>query len=275
MDISFEFFPPKTENMEISLWNTLEVLRSLKPKFVSVTYGAGGTTRERTHLCVKRLIEETNLNVAAHLTCVSASKSEVHNVIEDYKNCGVKSIVALRGDMPDMGEFTPHPQGYKSSIELVEYLKETDDFEIFVSAYPEKHPQSVSEENDINFLKTKIQAGATCAMTQFAFDIDIFLRFRDRLSKAKIETPMMLGIMPTTNFESVCNMAKKCGATIPKDLLSLYEAVEDIETRKKIAIEFAVEQCLSLKKEGFDAFHFYTLNQADFTKSVCNALGVL
>ena len=273
--ISFEFFPPKTPKFEAKLWQSIEQLAPIEPKFVSITYGAGGSTRFATHKIVKNIINDTELNVAAHLTCVAATKEEVDSVIDDYKSIGVNHIVALRGDMPDMGLFKPHPGGYSSSVNLVEAIKQRGCFEITVSAYPEKHPESSSFEADINLLKAKIDAGADQAITQFAFDTDAYLIFRDKLVADGIKIPVIPGIMPTTNFKGVQSMAEKCGASIPAWLSAKYIGLEDdFEHRQEISIKVAVDQCRKLISEGFDQLHFYTLNQSKVISEVCNILGL-
>lgn len=271
--ISFEFFPPKTEAAADKLWHNLQRLAPLSPDFVSVTYGAGGSTRDRTHACVKRIIDETALKPAAHLTCVAASKAEVDSVIDDYAAAGVGHIVALRGDMPDMGAFSPHADGYAGSVELVAALAARGGFDITVSAYPEKHPESASLAADIDLLKAKIDAGATRAITQFVFDTEAHLRFRDALAAAGVSIPVIAGIMPTTNFAGARRMAEACGATMPEWLAALYEGLDDdADTRKHIAASVAVDQCRTLLQEGFGHLHFYTLNQADLTFAVCRIL---
>jgi len=273
--ISFEFFPPKTPKFEAKLWQSIEQLAPIEPKFVSVTYGAGGSTRFITHKIVKNIINDTELNVAAHLTCVAATKEEVDSVIDDYKSIGVNHIVALRGDMPDMGLFKAHPDGYSSSVDLVEAIKQHGCFEITVSAYPEKHPESSSFEADINLLKAKIDAGADQAITQFAFDIDAYLIFRDKLVADGINIPVIPGIMPSTNFKGVQSMAEKCGASIPEWLSAKYIGLEDdFKRRQEISIKVAVDQCRKLISEGFDQLHFYTLNQHKVISEVCNILGL-
>ena len=273
--ISFEFFPPKTPKFEAKLWQSIEQLAPIEPKFVSVTYGAGGSTRFATHKIVKNIINDTELNVAAHLTCVAATKEEVDSVIDDYKSIGVNHIVALRGDMPDMGLFKAHPDGYSSSVDLVEAIKQHGCFEITVSAYPEKHPESSSFEADINLLKAKIDAGADQAITQFAFDIDAYLIFRDKLVADGINIPVIPGIMPSTNFKGVQSMAEKCGTSIPEWLSAKYIGLEDdFERRQEISIKVAVDQCRKLISEGFDQLHFYTLNQHKVISKVCNILGL-
>ena len=273
--ISFEFFPPKTPKLEAKLWQSIERLAPIGPKFVSVTYGAGGSTRTATHKIVKTIISDTDLNVAAHLTCVSASKEEVDSVIDDYKAVGVNHIVALRGDMPDMGLFQPHPNGYSSSVDLVEAIKKHGCFDISVSAYPEKHPESSSFEADINLLKAKIDAGADQAITQFAFDTDVHASFRDKITACGINVPLIPGIMPTTNFKGVQRMAEKCGTSIPDWLTSQYIGLEeDLERRQEIAINVVVDQCRGLISEGFDRLHFYTLNQYKVISEACHILGL-
>ena len=273
--ISFEFFPPKTPQLEAKLWQSIERLAPIGPKFVSVTYGAGGTTRTTTHKIVKNIINDTELNAAAHLTCVAATKEEVDSVIDNYKSIGVNHIVALRGDMPDMGSFQPHPNGYSSSVNLVEAIKQHGCFDVTVSAYPEKHPESSSFETDINLLKAKIDAGADQAITQFAFDNDVYSSFRDKVIADGINIPLIPGIMPTTNFKGVQSMAEKCGTSIPEWLSAQYAGLEnDFERRQAISIKVAVDQCRQLISEGFDRLHFYTLNQYKVISEVCNILGL-
>ena len=268
MDISFEFFPPNSSEADKKLWSSIKLLEPLNPKFVSVTYGAGGSTRESTHDCVSKILRET------HLTCVSATKDETEKIIEDYKYVGVKHIVALRGDMPDMKKFRPHPEGYKSSIELITRLKK-DNFDIIVSAYPEKHPDAESLDTDIDFLKKKIDAGASSAITQFCFEIDHLLSFRDKLEKADINIPIIPGIIPSTNFSGIKKMANKCGASIPIWLEEAYEGLENnLEERKKISEEIAINFSINLKKNGFEFLHFYTLNQSELALSVCKKLNI-
>ena len=273
--ISFEFFPPKTSKLEAKLWQSIERLAPIGPKFVSVTYGAGGSTRTATHKIVKSIISDTDLNAAAHLTCVSASKEEVDSVIDDYAAAGVNHIVALRGDMPDMGLYQPHPDGYRSSVDLVEAINARGCFDISVSAYPEKHPESSSFEADINLLKAKIDAGAKQAITQFAFDTEVYMSFRDKAISYGVNIPVIPGIMPTTNFTGVQRMAEKCGTSIPDWLTSQYIGLEeDLERRQEIAINVVVDQCRELISEGFDRLHFYTLNQYNVIGEACHILGL-
>jgi len=262
--------------MEMQLWNAIRRLAPLRPRFVSVTYGAGGSTRDRTHATVRRIIEETELKPAAHLTCVGASCAAVNDVIREYWQAGVRHIVALRGDMPESGQpYCAHADGYQNTAELVRGIRAIAPFEISVSAYPEKHPDSPSLEWDLDVLKAKIDAGATRAITQFAFETMLHARFRDRARRAGIDIPIVAGLMPTTNFKGVARMAGRCGATVPPWLAALYENLDDdTESRKLVASAVLVEQVRELKAEGFDQFHFYTLNQAELTFAVCNILGI-
>ena len=274
--VSFEFFPPKTAEMEAQLWSAIGRLAPLTPHFVSVTYGAGGSTRDRTHATVKRIVEETSLKPAAHLTCVGASRSEIDAVIRDYWAAGVRHIVALRGDMPQPGQsYAAHADGYRSTAELVAGIRAIAPFEVSVSAYPEKHPDSSSIAWDIEILRQKVEAGATRAITQFAFDHEFFVRLRDRAVKAGIRVPIVPGLMPTTNFKGIARMAARCGAHVPSWLAALYEGLDnDLESRKLVASAVLVDQVRLLKTEGFDQFHFYTLNQAELTFAVCRILGI-
>jgi methylenetetrahydrofolate reductase (NADPH) len=274
--VSFEFFPPKTAEMETQLWQAIRRLEPLEPRFVSVTYGAGGSTRDRTHATVKRMVDETSLKPAAHLTCVGASREEIDSVIRSYWDAGVRHIVALRGDMPELGQtYCPHACGYRSTAELVAGIRAIAPFEVSVSAYPERHPDSASPDWDIEILKAKIDAGATRAVTQFAFDYTLFSRLRERAARAGINVPIVPGLMPTTNFKGVARMAARCGASVPSWLAALYEGLDhDLESRKLVASAVLVEQVRVLREEGFDQFHFYTLNQAELTFAVCNILGI-
>ena len=274
MDISFEFFPPSSDKAEAKLWDSIKVLEPLNPNFVSVTYGAGGTTRDRTHNCVKKIIEETNLEPAAHLTCVNSTKDEIKKITDKYKKIGVKHIVAVRGDMPNFANFEPHPKGYKSSIDLVKNLSDQE-FSVTVSAYPEKHPDALSFDQDIEFLKRKIDAGATQAITQFCFDFEFILSYRDLLLKHNINIPIIPGIMPTTNFKGIQKMSRQCSTSIPEWLENKYNGLEDsIDERKKISKEIAVDFCQKLISNDFKAIHFYTLNQSELTLSVCQSLNI-
>ena len=254
MDISFEFFPPSSEKAEIVLWDSIKLLEPLNPSFVSVTYGAGGTTRDRTHNCVKKIIDETTLEPAAHLTCVNSTKDEIKEITDRYKKIGVKHIVAVRGDMPNFDNFKPHPKGYKTSIDLVKNLSEQN-FNVTVSAYPEKHPDALSFDEDIEFLKRKIDAGATQAITQFCFDFQIILAYRDLLQKHNINIPIIPGLMPTTNFKGIQKMSKQCSTSIPKWLENKYNGLEDrLDERKKVSKEVAIDFCQKLISNDFRQF---------------------
>ena len=276
LGVSFEFFPPKTEGMEQTLWKSILRLAPIGPNFVSVTYGAGGSTRDRTHATVRRILEETTLTPAAHLTCVAATREEVDDVARAYWEAGVRHIVALRGDPPEAGTaYAPHPGGYRYAADLVEGLNRIADFDISVAAYPETHPEAPSADFDLDNLKRKIDAGAKRAITQFFFDTEVFLRFRDRVRRAGINAPLIPGILPVTNFAQVVRFAGMCGAGIPGWLSRLFESLdEDSETRKLVAAMVAGEQCRILAAEGVSNFHFYTLNRADLTFAMCHALGL-
>jgi len=276
LGVSFEFFPPKTEGMEQTLWKSILRLAPIGPNFVSVTYGAGGSTRDRTHATVRRILEETALTPAAHLTCVAATRDEVDDVARAYWEAGVRQIVALRGDPPEAGRaYEPHPGGYRYAADLVEGLNRIADFDISVAAYPETHPEAPSADFDLDNLKRKIDAGAKRAITQFFFDTEVFLRFRDRVRRAGIDAPLIPGILPVTNFAQVVRFAGMCGAGIPGWLSRLFESLdEDSETRKLVAAMVAGEQCRILAAEGVSNFHFYTLNRADLTFAMCHTLGL-
>ena len=276
LGVSFEFFPPKTEGMEQTLWKSILRLAPIGPNFVSVTYGAGGSTRDRTHATVRRILEETALTPAAHLTCVAATRDEVDDVARAYWEAGVRQIVALRGDPPEAGRaYAPHPGGYRYAADLVEGLNRIADFDISVAAYPETHPEAPSADFDLDNLKRKIDAGAKRAITQFFFDTEVFLRFRDRVRRAGIDAPLIPGILPVTNFAQVVRFAGMCGAGIPGWLSRLFESLdEDSETRKLVAAMVAGEQCRILAAEGVSNFHFYTLNRADLTFAMCHTLGL-
>jgi methylenetetrahydrofolate reductase (NADPH) len=274
--ISFEFFPPKTEEMEESLWRSVQRLAPLKPRFVSVTYGAGGSTRERTHALVTRIRRETDLDPAAHLTCVGASRAEVDDVARGYWEAGIRHIVALRGDAPEgQGRFVPHSQGYANSTELVAGLKKVAGFDISVGCYPELHPDSRSSRTELEHLRRKIDAGATRAISQYFFDTETFLRFLDRARSAGITVPIVPGILPVTNFQQVRRFSAACGASVPSWLADLFDGLDhDAETRKMVAATVAAEQCRRLQAAGLSEFHFYTLNRADLTYAICHILGV-
>ena len=274
--VSFEFFPPKTERMASTLWQSVQRLTPFKPSFVSVTYGAGGTTRERTHETVRKITQETSLSAAAHLTCVSATSLEVDEIANDYWAMGVRHIVALRGDMPEPGqEYQPTVNGYAYASDLVTGLKKLHDFEISVAAYPENHPEARDLATEIDNLKRKFDAGASRAITQFFFETKDFLHYRDKMATAKLEMPIIPGILPVTNFKSMVAFAGRCGATVPKWVSQRFEGLDDdLETRSGIAAAMAVEQCKELEREGVNAFHFYTLNRAELTTAICRMLGL-
>jgi len=274
--VSFEFFPPKTAEMEEKLWAAVQRLAPLKPRFVSVTYGAGGTTRERTHATVRRIRTETSLEPAAHLTCVGASVDEIDAVVRAYGEAGIRHIVALRGDPPaGAAGYVAHPEGYASAADLVAGLHRLGGFEISVGAYPETHPEATSPAADLDNLKRKIDAGATRAITQFFFDVDVYFRFMDRVRAAGITVPIVPGILPVTNFGQVKKFAAPCGTNVPVWMGELFEGLDDDpDTRRLVAASVAVEQCRHLQANGVDEFHFYTLNRADLTVAICHMLGV-
>jgi methylenetetrahydrofolate reductase (NADPH) len=275
--VSFEFFPPKTPEMELSLWECIGRLAPLQPNFVSVTYGAGGSTRERTHSTVKRILGETALIPAAHLTCVAATRSDVDAVIEAYAQAGVRHIVALRGDPPGglSERYAPHPGGYGNAAELVAGIKRIADLEVSVSAYPEKHPDSASVAADIDMLKAKVDAGASRAMTQFFFENSLYFRYLDRVRAAGIEIPIVPGILPVQNFKQTKNFAARAGASVPAWLAQRFEGLDDDPaTRKLIAAAVAAEQVLDLVDHGVTEFHFYTMNRADLVYAICHLLGL-
>lgn len=274
--VSFEFFPPKTEKMAEQLWTAIERLAPLQPRFVSVTYGAGGSTRERTHEVVDRIQRETGVQAAAHLTCVAATRAEVDEVARRYWQAGIKHIVALRGDPPE-GELTyaPHPGGYDYATDLVAGLKRVGDFEISVAAYPEVHPEAKSPDADLDNLKRKIDVGATRAITNFFFGTDVYRRFRDRATAAGIKVPIVPGLLPVSNFTQTVKIAARCGASVPKDLHDLFAGLEDDpDTRKLVAATVTADQVRALERDGVTDFHFYTLNRADLTYAICHILGL-
>ncbi|PHS79304.1 MAG: methylenetetrahydrofolate reductase [NAD(P)H] [Rhodospirillaceae bacterium] len=276
-EVSFEFFPPKTDKMDAKLWDCVERLAPLKPKYVSVTYGAGGSTRERTHATVTRIRDETDIAPAAHLTCVGATREEIDDIARDYWAHGIKHIVALRGDPMDGIEtdYVPHPGGYAYAEDLVKGLKKIADFEISVAGYPEKHPQAQSLDADIEFLKRKVDAGADRVITQSFFDNDKFLQFVDKARAAGITVPIVPGILPVTNFKRVQEFSTQTGTSVPRWMAEIFEGLDDdMETRKLVAATVVAEQCRVLYANGIKQFHFYTLNRADLTYAICHILGV-
>lgn len=276
--VSFEFFPPKTEKMEQILWNSVETLAPLGPQFVSVTYGAGGTTRERTHATVARIARETSLSAAAHLTCVGASRAEVDAVADAYWQAGVRHIVALRGDSSGgVGTtFEPHPDGYKSTADLVAGIrKRAPEIELSVSAYPETHPESPNVEADFDVLKAKVDAGANRAITQFFFDNSHYLRYVDEARRRGVHVPIVPGIVPVSNFKQTANFAARAGASVPAWFAARFDGLDDDpQTRQLIAAAVAAEQVLDLVDHGVNDFHFYTMNKADLVYAVCHLLGL-
>jgi methylenetetrahydrofolate reductase (NADPH) len=275
--VSFEFFPPKTAEMEQSLWEAIARLAPLKPNFVSVTYGAGGSTRERTHSTVKRILAETMLTPAAHLTCVAAARAEIDAVVAAYQEAGVRHIVALRGDPPGGAgdRYAPHPGGYRNAADLVAGIKRSGDIEVSVSAYPEKHPDSPSVAADIDMLKAKVDAGASRAITQFFFENSLYFRYLDRVRSSGIAIPIVPGILPVQNFKTTKNFAARCGTSVPAWLAERFEGLDDdAATRKLIAAAVAAEQVLDLLDQGVTDFHFYTMNRADLVYAICHLLGL-
>lgn len=275
--ISFEFFPPKTEQMDQTLWETIKRLAPLEPSFVSVTYGAGGSTRERTHATIARILKETNLTPAAHLTCVGASRGEIDEIVDRYHDVGVRHIVALRGD-PATGigtAYVPHPEGYQSSADLVAGIKKRyPDIEVSVSAYPEKHPEARDFDADIDTLKAKVDAGAARAITQVFFDNDLYLRYLDRVRARGIDIPVVPGIMPMHNFKQARNFVTRAGTTVPDWFAEKFDGLDDDpDTRKLIAAAVAAGQVQKLNKHGVDNFHFYTMNRADLVFAISHLLG--
>lgn len=274
--VSFEFFPPKDEAMERTLWQSVQRLAPLQPRFVSVTYGADGSTRARTHNIVTQIQQTTPLVAAPHLTCVDAPRAEVLEIARAYWANGIRHIVALRGDPPQgQAKYTAHPDGFPFAVDLVRGLKTVADFEISVAAYPETHPEAPSAAFEIEYLKAKIDAGATRAITQFFFDPDVFLRFRDQCVRAGIEAEIVPGILPITRFPQMLRMAQRCGASVPDWLVHRFEGLdEDPETRRLIAASVAIDQVQRLQRHGVEHFHFYTLNRSELTVAICHALGV-
>ncbi len=276
VSVSFEFFPPKTEKMEETLWASLKRLEPLGPKFVSVTYGAGGSTRERTHNTVVGIQKETSMVAAAHLTCVGSSKAEIDEIADRYWEEGIRHIVALRGDPAEGDEtYKPHPEGYAYAVDLVEGLKKRHDFEISVSGYPETHPDAPSAQFDIDYLKKKVDAGASRVITQYFFEAETFLRYRDKAAAAGVNVPIVPGILPVTNFKQVLKFSKACNTNVPQWMAELFAGLDDEpETRKLVAATVASELCRVLHANGVKDFHFYTLNRADLTYAFCHILGV-
>jgi methylenetetrahydrofolate reductase (NADPH) len=276
IQVSFEFFPPKSEGMAETLWNSIQTLAPLNPRFVSVTYGAGGSTRERTHATVERILTETALTPAAHLTCVGASREEVDSVARDYWKLGVRNIVALRGDPSEQGaKYQPHPEGYRDAVELVAGLKKVAPFDISVAAYPEIHPDSSNRAFDLENLKRKVDAGADRAITQFFFSPDCFFRFQDDAAAAGIDIEIVPGILPVSNVATTRRFAQSCGAAIPDWLDALFEGLDDLPAaRQLIAATVAAELCGQLYAGGIRHFHFYTLNRAELSYAICHLLGV-
>jgi methylenetetrahydrofolate reductase (NADPH) len=274
--VSFEFFPPHSEQMQETLWKSIQRLKPYGPAFVSVTYGADGSTRERTHDVVQRIVNETELTVAPHLTCVNATRGEIDDIARDYWDMGIRHIVALRGDPPaGSGNYVPIPGGYDFAADLVAGLKHVADFEISVAAYPEVHPEARSADFDLDNLKRKLDAGASRSITQFFFKPDLFLRFRDRCAAAGIDSPIVPGILPITRFAQMTKFAAQCGASVPEWLRERFDGIDDdAEARNAVAADVAIEQVRRLQAEGIDDFHFYTLNRSELTVAICLALGI-
>lgn len=276
ISVSFEFFPPKTERMADTLWQSVETLKPLAPRFVSVTYGAGGSTRERTHQLVSRIQNDANIPAAAHLTCVEATREEIDEVARRYWAEGIRHIVALRGDPPDgQSKYAPHPGGYANAVDLVGGLKRVADFEVSVAAYPEIHPDSRDRSADLDNLKAKFDAGATRAITQFFFEPECFFEFRDKAAAAGVEGEIVPGIMPVLSFAAVQRMSGLCGTAIPPWMAGLFEGLDDRpEARQLVSATIAAELCRRLYAGGVRQFHFYTLNRAELSYAICHMLGV-
>jgi methylenetetrahydrofolate reductase (NADPH) len=278
LTVSFEFFPPATEEMEETLWESIERLSPMSPQFVSVTYGAGGSTRERTHATVKRILKETPLTPAAHLTCVAATREEIDAILRTYHAAGVRHIVALRGDPPQGAgtRYTPHPGGYINAADLTAGVKRVGaDFEITVSAYPERHPESPTLEADIDMLKAKVDAGASRAITQFFFENDLYFRYVDRVRARGVDIPIVPGILPVQNYKAMTGFAKRAGASVPAWLAERFHGLDqDPATRKLIAAAVAAEQVIDLLDRGITSFHFYTMNRADLVYAICHLIGL-
>lgn len=276
IDVSFEFFPPKTEKMEETLWRSIGTLAPLGPRFVSVTYGAGGSTRERTHATVARIARETAIPAAAHLTCVEATREEIDLVAREYWAAGVRHIVALRGDPPVQGaRYQAYSGGYENAAALVEGLRRLHPFELSVAAYPESHPDSADAIADLDNLKRKVDAGATRAITQFFFEPETFFRYRDRVAAAGIDAEIVPGIMPVSNFAAVQRMSAMCGTAVPPWMGRLFEGLDDLpDARQLVAATLTAELCRKLYAGGVKQFHFYTLNRAELSFAICHLLGV-
>jgi methylenetetrahydrofolate reductase (NADPH) len=276
VQVSFEFFPPNDEAMERTLWASIERLAPLAPRFVSVTYGADGSTRDRTHRVVSRVLSETRLTGAPHLTCIGASRGEILDIARGYWDEGVRHIVALRGDPPaGCGAYVPHRDGFAFASDLVAGLKGVADFEISVAAYPETHPEAVTPEHDLQNLKRKLDAGAARAITQFFFEAECYLRFRDACARSGVDAVIVPGILPITRLPQLLRFAGRCGASVPGWLVERFDGLDDDpETRQMIAASVAIEQVARLRSEGVDEFHFYTLNRAELTYAICHALGL-
>ena len=274
--VSFEFFPPHTEQMEATMWRSIDRLAALEPSFISVTYGADGSTRERTHDAVERITRETDMTAAPHLTCIGASRGEIDDIAREYWDMGVRHLVALRGDAPHgVEKYEPHPDGYAYASDLVTGLRKVADFEISVAAYPEVHPEAPDADFDLDNLKRKLDAGATRAITQFFFETEVFLNFRDRCAAAGIDSPIVPGILPITRFPQLEKFAAACGASVPDWLREWFAGLEeDTQTRQMIAASVAISQVRRLQAEGIDEFHFYTLNRSELAFAICHALGV-
>jgi len=274
--VSFEFFPPNDAAMERTLWASIQRLAPLVPRFVSVTYGADGSTRERTHNVVTRILRETSLTAAPHLTCIGAPRGEILDIARSYWDAGVRHVVALRGDAPaGQAGYRPHPEGFAYAVDLVRGLKGVGDFDISVAAYPETHPEAPDAKFDLDNLRAKLDAGATRAITQFFFDTDRYLRFRDQCAAAGIRAPIVPGILPITRFPQMLRFAQRCGASVPEWLANRFDGLDDDpDTRRMIAASVAIEQVRRLQEHGVHEFHFYTLNRAELTYAICHALGV-
>ena len=275
VEVSFEFFPPNDEKMEQTLWASIQRLAPLKPRFVSVTYGADGSTRERTHNVVTRILKETSVTPVPHLTCVNASRDEVLDIARRYWAQGIRHLVALRGDPLPGTKFTARPDGFAYAVDLVKGLKQVGDFELSVAAYPEMHPEAPNAQFDLDYLKAKIDAGATRAITQFFFDTDTYLRFRDRCVAAGITASIVPGILPITRFPQMLRFAQRCGAAVPQSLADRFAGLDDdVSTRQMISFAFAIDQVHKLQQHGINEFHFYTLNRSELTFAICHALGI-